>query len=159
MADPAVTQLTSSTTEVSTQRSAAQTVFNIPELLTAILLALPSEDLLLAARVNITWHDLITTSATLYNHFRAVDFSAISQDYFNGVCGSENSHFVISQRVGRDILARRVDDSEVICITRSYRTTPRRAFTIVDLSVDRATCISIRIRRQRLWRDRAFGWV
>ena len=108
------------------QSTAALTVLSISELLEAIILELPPEDILLAANVCTTWRDLILSSIAILKHLRSTNWSARQLEYI-GVDGTVKRalhDFADTNLSWGVLLIRRVPNFEVMCILSPQDTSP-----------------------------------
>ena len=119
-------------------------VFAIPELLTCIILSLPQEDILLAAKVSTAWRNLITDSTTIHQYIKEADLwdaPADDQPYSHFA-----NYFEHVQFSWGTILIRRLSDVEVIAVL-SPPEAQSSWFTIVN-GRDKVVTLSVNVHKQ-----------
>jgi hypothetical protein len=112
-----------SSTEIN-QMSVRDAVFSTYELLEAILLDIPAEDILFAAKVNCTWHSVIASSTSIRQHLQA-NLQA-RRPYANHNPASED-YYVSRQFIWAWVLIRRVGGCDGIALLPTKSPRPRWA--------------------------------
>lgn len=103
-------------------------VFGSYELLELILLALPPEDLLIAAHVSKFWYSLVTSSSAIDQRLQATPFFLLEEseeyDY------SDSPQLVHLMFECADVVIQRIDDFEAVALVRNQRLKHGETFLI-----------------------------